>query len=146
MKVCLRPCLYEITVLMLSFHLHCVLSVVGYNCTSCQEIMELSHLILWFMWFPFTTRQTSFTILLTLHLTDNSLQHEVHCTVLLKESVPSFQADACFILLSCIVSAAFIYSCESESLHMLYTSVAHKVLNLFLGLPSDLFHLRCKLI
>jgi hypothetical protein len=127
LKVCLRLCLYEITVLMLSFHLCCALSVVGYHCTSCWEIMELSHLILWFMWFPFTTRQTSCTILLTFHLTGNSLQHEVYCTVLLKKSVPNFQADAYFVLLSCVVFAAFIHSCESESLQMLYTSVAHKV-------------------
>ena len=125
---------------MLSFHLHCVLSVVGCHCTSCQEIMELSHLILWFMWFPFTTRQTSFTVLLTLHLTGNSLQKKVHCTVLLKESFPNFQADAYFVLVSCIVSAVFIYSCELESLRMLYKSVACKALNLFLGLPSHLFH------
>jgi hypothetical protein len=41
------------------------------------------------------------------------------------------------------VCAVFIYFCESKSLQM---SVAHKVLYLLLGLPSDLFHLRYKLV
>jgi hypothetical protein len=49
LKVCLGLSLYKITVLIISFHLHCVLSVAGCHCTSCQEIMELPHLIFWFI-------------------------------------------------------------------------------------------------